>query len=1063
MYHDFLHKFKNFASGIFIPSPKISTGFGTEFQPKHLGISRFYMMNNRSNIQAPVPVQHQESEGFVTGIVSKGFRWKCCVILSIHFLFFLKRFHAAIKQILTHARFAQDPKTQREALSRQFKKYFGSLGLCVSPSIFSVFRLWLRLRRPMFLRVCLFLMIGVFGTFTSHAQNSDSRYFYAIELLDTGEIVRRGVTTQAGIPSSGQLILAPNTDYRYWLYEVDTGYNGSASFTSAPSGRPTTIPEAPLGLSLRPDTDLDGLDDEAEFIIGTNALNNDTDADGILDGAEIAQGLNPLDGLIAATGIIASVDTPGTAVDVAAFNDAVVIADSGNGISVFNVFNGMDPLIISQVDTPGSAQAVALSVNDSGSFVAVADGNAGLAIIDFTDPPSASIVAQLNLGSEARAVAVAGSFAYVGLSSGQVVVVDLIGQKELSRFTGVSGSIDDLRVGGDYLYALTDGTLITFLMEGADLIQKSSVSITGGRGVRRHRLFVGTDLLYARYSRGYNIISLSDPANPVLVRTESTVQNDWKQIVANGSGLGIAAVSLNTSGPHHIDIYDLGEDGTESNYLTTFQTPGLAAAVTLYNGIAYVADSTAGLQVINYLNFDALGVAPTINLETSATVDNKAEEGKLFRMTAEVSDDVQVRNVEFYVDGVLVATDGNFPFEYRFVTPLIENQLTFRVQARASDTGGNAAFSDERVITLTPDATPPRLISRLPLFSATGGGLSEVAAFFNEPMAAASFIPENFFIEAAGVDGILGTADDVLLSGLSLAYREESNGAFLSQASDFVPGKYRVTVRDVTDLIGNALATPKTWTFVVYDVGIDTDGDGVPDDVEALLGLDPLDSDSDDDGILDGLEDFDGDGLVNFAEVILGVDPINEDSDGNGILDGDEDADFDGLLDGDEFAQGTDPFLVDSDGDGFDDFNEILEGFDPTSALSRPLAVVFTESPSYLNAALVDFPETTPISVQSALPSYLNAALTEFPETTPILIQSALPSYLNAAPTEFPETTPILVQSALPSYLNGAPTIFPETTPILIQSALPSYLNAKETPFSGNVFDVSDMVSYENQ
>ena len=36
-----------------------------------------------------------------------------------------------------------------------------------------------------------------------------------------------------------------------------------------------------------------------------------------------------------------------------------------------------------------------------------------------------------------------------------------------------------------------------------------------------------------------------------------------------------------------------------------------------------------------------------------------------------VDDDVQVRNVEFFVNGSRVASDGNFPFEHRFVTPLV--------------------------------------------------------------------------------------------------------------------------------------------------------------------------------------------------------------------------------------------------------------------------------------------------------------------------------------------------------------------------------------------------------
>ncbi len=65
---------------------------------------------------------------------------------------------------------------------------------------------------------------------------------------------------------------------------------------------------------------------------------------------------------------------------------------------------------------------------------------------------------------------------------------------------------------------------------------------------------------------------------------------------------------------------------------------------------------------------------------------------------------------------------------------------------------------------------------------------------------------------------------------------------------------------------------------------LDTDGDGLGDLEEAALGLDPLDADTDDDGVVDGAEpnvgqDTDGDGATN------GLDP---DSDNDGILDGTE-------------------------------------------------------------------------------------------------------------------------------------------------------------------------------
>ncbi len=114
---------------------------------------------------------------------------------------------------------------------------------------------------------------------------------------------------------------------------------------------------------------------------------------------------------------------------------------------------------------------------------------------------------------------------------------------------------------------------------------------------------------------------------------------------------------------------------------------------------------------------------------------------------------------------------------------------------------------------------------------------------------------------------------------------------------------------------------------------------------------DPNDADSDDDGLIDGLEgygnpetnhtdpnnpDTDGDGLGDLQDIILGTDPLNPDSDGDGVLDGEEffkygtnpaweDTDFDGLLDGEElYLYHTNPLSPDSDGDGLTDGLEVL-------------------------------------------------------------------------------------------------------------------------------------------
>ncbi len=775
-------------------------------------------------------------------------------------------------------------------------------------------------------------------------------HWYAVEELDTGRVTLRGATGSAGI-AFNSVTLAPNTEYRIWILQAETLNIGYTDLTTPGNGRRIQIPEIVIGTPGTGDSDLDGLSDDAEKIVGTNPLIADTDEDGILDGSEVLQGLNPLGTSIARTGVVGSVNTRGETRDVDAFNDLVVVADSLEGVMVFNVFNGMIPLVVGQLKTPGSIEAISIG----GDSVAVADGDAGLSIVNIADPPNIQLTQQLALGGFVGAVVTDGQLVYAGLDQGVIAVVDLVSGLEIDRLQlqDVSRRIEDLRLYGSELYALQESTLSVLRFKEGQLEFLSGVASPGGRNNAngRMRLFVGGDVAYVTHRQGYNTVDVSDPLNPVVIRNTTLPQFGWKQVVLNGSGLAFVASSPNEAfdGPHHVALYNVADPTVTDAFITEFETPGVARSVTIYNGIGYVADHQSGLHIVNYLGVDTERQAPEISISLPSVINGEVEAGSRFLVRADVSDDVQVRNVEFYVDGQLIRTDGNFPFETLLPARRQSESSTLNVQARASDTGGVATFSDSILLNVTPDQTPPRLVSITPGSGTVVGTVTGIAAFFTEAIDLATLDEDSFKLTGSGEDAVFGTPDDVQISFRSLT--QNAAGSIVNAAlSDPLPSDaYLLTANlGVKDNSGNALAELFGSGFIVLGQN-DSDQDGVPDNIEADLGLDPFNPDTDGDGIRDGLEDLDSDSIPTQIELFLGFNPAEPDSDGDGITDDLEDRDLDGAPDFLEATSGSGLNLVDSDMDGFDDNVEIRSGTNPVSADSRPVRELLSATVSYHN------------------------------------------------------------------------------------------------------------------
>lgn len=123
-------------------------------------------------------------------------------------------------------------------------------------------------------------------------------------------------------------------------------------------------------------------------------------------------------------------------------------------------------------------------------------------------------------------------------------------------------------------------------------------------------------------------------------------------------------------------------------------------------------------------------------------------------------------------------------------------------------------------------------------------------------------------------------------------------------------------------------ADPNDAILAIEDVlpADDFDGDGSSNLQEYNRETDPVDPDTDGDGLLDGVES--GDGTFDNFGTDTGTDPLDPDTDDDGLLDGVEtnDGSFDDLA----TDTGTSPLLNDTDGDLIPDGYEANNGLNPT-------------------------------------------------------------------------------------------------------------------------------------
>jgi hypothetical protein len=313
------------------------------------------------------------------------------------------------------------------------------------------------------------------------------------------------------------------------------------------------------------------------------------------------------------------------------------------------------PATVGSVDTPGNARALAVA----GDYAFVTDASSGLQVIDVSDVTAPGIAGTYGPANNVQDVALHGDYAYLADGSPGLLVVDIADPTTptLVGFYNPATTPDKVAVVGNLAVIGVGLSGIEVL----DLSSPTSPTLLGSFNTAHlvADLFVEGSLVFvADFNSGLQIIDISNPSVPTLEGAYDTP----------GSAFGVfvdgnyAYVADGSAGLQIIDV----TDPTSPSLVGTVDTPGSASKVVADGDRVFVADGSDGLQVVDVHNpaaptivqaLDTPGTAAGIEIAGEHAFVADSDEGLRIIRVAEASRPVSVAglSVSGRADGVEVS------------------------------------------------------------------------------------------------------------------------------------------------------------------------------------------------------------------------------------------------------------------------------------------------------------------------------------------------------------------------------------------------------------------------
>lgn len=295
--------------------------------------------------------------------------------------------------------------------------------------------------------------------------------------------------------------------------------------------------------------------------------------------------------------------------DICTEGDFAYIAAGNNGLHIFDVSDASNPVWVNAITDLGDS---ADGVNVSGGYAYVSFKSYLFVIVDVDPPEFAHIVKTIGIpkGWTSRAT-IAGDFAYVPAGGPGLIIIDIQEPEsaEVIHTIDTEGYTLAVAVEGDFAY-IADGRGGLLLV---DIDPPGEAEIVNTVEIAWGCEDVAISEGFAFIANQQAGLTLVDVRNPDLAYIDRTIETKGEASrIAISNGYAYLRVTPDNIWPNNLEIFRITPPGfTES--VNHIEMPHNAAGIAFNGDYAYIAESNAGLLVLDVGNPETAEVINTVH------------------------------------------------------------------------------------------------------------------------------------------------------------------------------------------------------------------------------------------------------------------------------------------------------------------------------------------------------------------------------------------------------------------------------------------------------------------